>query len=323
MKLTNIVITAFSLVIASCEDQGTAIAVAPVAEPQVVWQQTNMPSQSPVQAILALSSTHVFSATYGSAILQSTDNGMSWTQSCSGISPTEDILCLVVTVDSFLFAGSGGIGIYRSNDLGKTWSKMSNPTGIVWDLFPCSSGQLVAGIFYAGVGRTTDNGDTWTTSTSGLDDRVLAVAMTSGGHLLAGTNSGLFRSTDDGSSWVRDAGIPRWFVHAIKITSNGYVFAGCGRGVYRSTDEGNTWTSTNLPSDLPAFCEAVNSNDRLYVGTLGGGVFLSTDYGNTWIPLEDGLIDKDIRSIAVSPEGYVFAGTYNSGVFRTTAPVLR
>lgn len=43
--------------------------------------------------------------------------------------------------------------------------------------------------------------------------------------------------------------------------------------------------------------------------------------GDTWTEINSGLIEEDIQTLAINPEGYLFAGVGNSynpeGVFRT------
>jgi hypothetical protein len=57
--------------------------------------------------------------------------------------------------------------------------------------------------------------------------------------------------------------------------------------------------------------------DRLYVSTRGDGVWTSADAGATWEPRSKGLVEMDIRSLAVHPAdpSRFVAGTTASGIF--------
>ncbi|NLP11531.1 hypothetical protein GX408_14135, partial [bacterium] len=56
----------------------------------------------------------------------------------------------------------------------------------------------------------------------------------------------------------------------------------------------------------------------LYAGSLEG-IFKSTDYGKTWTASSEGLSNRDVTSLAVSPvnSSLIFCGTWGKGVFRS------
>ena len=41
------------------------------------------------------------------------------------------------------------------------------------------------------------------------------------------------------------------------------------------------------------------------------------DHGDNWNQINNGLVDSNISSLAINPNGYIFAGTLNGGVFRS------
>jgi len=56
----------------------------------------------------------------------------------------------------------------------------------------------------------------------------------------------------------------------------------------------------------------------LYAGTSRGGVFVSFDRAGRWTPINDGLGDLSVRSLAVAggANSFLYAGTLKTGVFR-------
>ncbi len=56
----------------------------------------------------------------------------------------------------------------------------------------------------------------------------------------------------------------------------------------------------------------------LYAGSLEG-IFKSTDYGKTWSASSEGLSNRDVTSLAISPvnSSLIFCGTWGKGVFRS------
>jgi hypothetical protein len=116
----------------------------------------------------------------------------------------------------------------------------------------------------------------------------------------------------------------------MEYLNDGSVLAGgepgpTGPGIYKTTDNGNSWFNTNTFSDLNFFTDFVlDTNDDIYVSIQGDnqGVYLSTDGGGSWE--YEGLSNVEVNCIAIDSSGYVYAGTYNSGVFKTpgrTTPV--
>ena len=317
------VLLSVGLLLSSCRDQSSTVEPPPPAGSEDFWESTNLSYKGPIQAIFA-TGADVLAGTSDSTFFRSSDQGATWTHGDFGIGFEEDVLCFVRLSPTYLFAGTGGGGLYRSIDNGVTWSRIQTPGPgtIFWNLSVSTSGELLAAVFYGGVYQSTDSGSTWSRFWQGLDDRVLSVVRTSSGLLLAGTNSGLFVSLDNGASWQHDTNtVPTTYVLSIVLNSNNYVFIACGHTVYRSTDFGLTWTNTGPNTTTEVFCLAVGPNDHVVAGTLGDGVFISSNHGDIWIRDTTGLANFTVRAIAVSSDGFVYGGTYPSGVFRSREPL--
>ena len=61
----------------------------------------------------------------------------------------------------------------------------------------------------------------------------------------------------------------------------------------------------------------INSENEIYAATNNNGVYISTNNGDTWNQLNTGLTTNKTYSLAVNSNGYLFAGTYGNGVFRS------
>lgn len=80
-----------------------------------------------------------------------------------------------------------------------------------------------------------------------------------------------------------------------------------------------------LLAGVGARCVAVDPRDpdRVYVGTLDGGLYATNDGGVTWRQDDDGLDDRRLLSVAVSPShqeagvSVVYAGTEPSNLYRS------
>jgi photosystem II stability/assembly factor-like uncharacterized protein len=193
-----------------------------------------------------------------------------------------------------IYAGGGsawyGPAVFRSDDLGKTWSNSSEgmtygddgpkiPT--VWNVTP-ANGSIYAGVEPAGLFRSDDGGATWV-HVSGLRDHPSRPTWQPGaGGLICHTivphptdstrmwvaisAVGTFATEDGGSTWqARNKGVVACFqpdphpetgqcVHKLVMAAGEpdsfYQQNHCG--VYRSTDAGASWTdiSAGLSSEF-------------------------------------------------------------------------
>jgi hypothetical protein len=104
------------------------------------------------------------------------------------------------------------------------------------------------------------------------------------------------------------------------------VFAVTGDHVVRFTlDHARASDPESLLDGVGARCVAIDPVDpnRVYVGTLDNGLYASHDGGTTWDPGADGLGDRRVLSLAVSPShresgiSVVYAGTEPSNLYRS------
>ena len=71
-------------------------------------------------------------------------------------------------------------------------------------------------------------------------------------------------------------------------------------GLFRSADSGATWKKASLGIKDDDDVEAVvaSPSGKVFCG-LFHGVFFSADGGEKWTPLNDGLMNPDVRALAV------------------------
>jgi len=88
--------------------------------------------------------------------------------------------------------------------------------------------------------------------------------------------------------------------------------------VYKSLDSGKTWTAVSQgPTQFEAL---VRTSSGHLVGASYYGAFRSTDEGLSWEPVNDGLTETGVTTLALC-KGFLFAGTAGGGVFRTNMDV--
>jgi photosystem II stability/assembly factor-like uncharacterized protein len=283
-------------------------------------------------------------------LCRSTDGGISWTF-LNNLDPGSSIICIAFDNNDNVYVGTG-TGIYKSTDNGDSWSQYgmngsgveavafndsghvfagnsyavyrSKDDGVNWTQLPTGggtrtvsvapNGYIFAGCWEnAGILRSTDNGNSWTYVYPQIVSVYFASTIlfdTNGDIYFPTYGKGVLRSTDDGDTWTEmNNGIGYNNIRALAKNSTGSLLAGGAYALYKSTNAGSNWYSVGLP-----ICGVnhiiINSNDDIFAGVYG--VNRSTDGGQTWQTKNNGLVNLDIRALAVKENGYLFAGTNDS-----------
>jgi photosystem II stability/assembly factor-like uncharacterized protein len=239
---------------------------------------------------------------------------------------TPSIQALVTVGPNTIYAGSFGLGIFRSDDRGHSWS-VSN-TGMtdpfVLSLAAAADGTVYAGTFRGGVFRTRNGGRTWDSINAGLKRLEIKALLISRGTIYAGTGDGLYRLSEGGAEWnVVTKGLDDVLVHSIAVAPDRTLYVGTsGKGLLRHTPESPEWQRvTHGLVDHEGLREnfiralAMDRNHTIYAGTFDGGVFRSGDGGVNWRPISRALPNDSIRSIVLNGRGlYVATGR---GIFKS------
>ena len=236
---------------------------------------------------LTVSGSSVFAATYN-GVCCTTDNGVSWTESSSGLPQGGAYVEALAVSGTNIYAGTYA-GVYVSTDNGTNWTETGLKNVDVRALAvsgPC----LFAGTIYSGVYLSFDEGASW--SWNGFPISTVSALAVSGITLFAGTEEGVFLSTTSGTSWVQTSGPLYWeddyrfeYVSAMAVSGANLFAAGYSQtgiilgyvfGNYLSTNNGTNWSrvgqppplSGRLPQPHPQFL--VVSGTNLFTGGLGG-----------------------------------------------------
>ena len=285
------------------------------------WQQSK--SAVHVYSIATSRNRQVFAGVYPAGLLISIDNGKSWLQ--SGFPYDVAPFCAFGNAGTVFAATLSGL-LYRSSDDGASWtmpdSSFLSLSAMFKAIVNTPNGYLFAGATRNispcpcahGVYRTTDDGMHWqlTSLTRGIG----SMFASSQGQVFASSDS-LFRSQDYGESWVnRSSGLATLPVNSLGATVGGSLFAGTNQGVFSSSDVGDHWTESGLASFSVKAIATYNQN--IVVAGTDSGVFISHDGGTTWIQENSGLTQSEITSLAFDSSGYVYAGTPDSGICRSS-----
>lgn len=261
-----------------------------------------------------------------------------------------EINSLYATPEGVLFAGTGGAGIFRSTDLGDSWTPAN--TGL-----PDSSGDgLYAGVYaqkrkmlYAGSGElyaSADSGDTWHHVPTLQKRGSVSGIVTIGARVYISTFGDGVWYSDDGDSWMpMNEGLDNRLIRELSKIGTTLV-AGTENGAFRKRFRENSWTSINAgfvpkPIDMAPINKArLESGDTplpprspavirvdsfaalknlFYIGVyLGGddGLFRSDNEGDSWTRITSKEMVHTVEALTTFGT-ILYASTYGGGVFRS------
>lgn len=227
-----------------------------------------------------------------------------------------------------IYLGTFGNGIYRSEDGGIRWQKISKglTDPYVLTLVSGPGDELYAGTARKGVYRSKNQGLQWEAVSAGLKSTEVPTLLIQGNTIYVGTGEGVFRSLNHGDQWEPyTKGMEKILVRTLILDRRGFLFAGTeGKGLYMRRPDSSSWTqlTRGFGGDMGILDNfirtlTIHSDGTLYAGTFDGGVYISKDQGLHWTWWSNGLSNQSIRAVVIGPRGNIFAGT-GRGVFVRT-----
>jgi photosystem II stability/assembly factor-like uncharacterized protein len=275
-----------------------ALSVA-VVSPAQTWRQVGPPGGT-VNSLGAdpRDAGKLYLGTSDGHVFTSSDEGSHW-QLLSRIGTGQDDVVTHIIVDSRdskrLFASTwslytGGGGVYRSNDSGRTWQ--------------------IAGLAHETV-------------------RALAQSPTHPKTWLAGSLTGVYRSTDEGSNWERITpakhdDLKNFDSVAFDPRDDNTIYAGTYHLPWKTTDGGRNWApiSKGMIDDSDVMSIIVDpSNPESVHATACSGIYHSTDSAQQWSKYKGiPFVFRRTQLIRQDPQHpeTLYAGT-TSGLWKTTS----
>jgi hypothetical protein len=326
----------------------TAALASSIATAGIGRWTTNGPN-APSIANLAVSPAGVLYLATGRDFFKSTDGGATWTNLPD---PNPGGGASSITIDphseTTLYALESGI--YRSDDGGASWTEPDPGfAGNSLAMDPSNPSVLYLSTRQQ-IFKSTDGGKNWTalgTTQFGMQELggigLVACHPKRSGTVYAtvtineDAGAELWQSNDSGSTWSQLSIAPgqsnyRYIVRSVfgDPSSENTTYAILDHGLFKTTDGGKTWISqisATTGSSSTAAIDPTNPS-RLYFSNSGSlangalnpgtGLLVSADGGTTWKPVEHGLPQAGISSIAIdSSHASLYAGT-GAGVFKST-----
>lgn len=263
----------------------------------------------------------------GAMPLVSADGGETWHRAA-----IDAAIYSVTPAGASLYAGTSN-GVYRSDDSGRTWTRVSTAINYaVYDVWadPRTPTRLVAASA-RGVLISDDGGASWRESNQGIEPRsgwkfteVTALASPVGHpdvlFAAASLNGFVYRSMDSGATWakldVARGPTPVRTVVADPANSD-VLYVGIGHsGIVKTSDGGSTWRyAADIDLNFGTHTIAV-APGNLYAARRDG-VSRSVDGGETWN--DAGLAGQDVSAVAADPDnGLVVWAVAPGAIYRTT-----
>jgi photosystem II stability/assembly factor-like uncharacterized protein len=201
-------------------------------------------------------------------------------------------------------------GVYRSNDGGNNWQRISSNDGVVKNIESIAVDPKDPNIVYAGTWhlawKTSDGGANWQHINKGMidDSDVFSIIVSSANpsEVFASACSGIYKSVSGGDQFEKIKGIPftarRTRVLKQDPSNPAIVYAGTTEGLWKSVDEGKNWKRVGIPEVVvnDVIVDPRNSQ-RVLLATDRSGVLASDDSATTFTASNHGYSHRYVSAI--------------------------
>lgn len=254
----------------------------------------------------------IFIGSENEGVFRSTNSGESFEHIGLPISKVNNI---VFSGDSLIIASTPS-GIQKYNRITRKWSNLGLQN--VEAVSITFSNYLYAATFDEGLYRSTDLGNTWSLTNLTQDSLMSAynVLAINDDTIFASTEFNLRRSFNGGESWDVLSVSPDFFRRGLIFNTNTNTLFATGYKepnyiLYASSNYGNNFDSIMVgfniveTNGLDSFGNYITLADA----NSFGGIFISYDNGQSWSKL---INNKNMRSIYIGKEGTLLAGALDS-----------
>lgn len=260
----------------------------------------------------------------GLGVYRSTDGGVTWTTSNTGM-PSGSSLVALSSVSTngtgTFYVALDRFGVYKSVDQGLTWSSMASDAVLPSARYIAFAFGTMYAATQAGPYFSADGGLNWVKGGAGLPGGMLAnVSFMNNGDTYVGSADGVYKLNPSNQNWVKIPGLPS--TRSVNINSNGAdLFAATDSyGVYKLVNS-NQWApiNTGLPTDLvyttPNLKIDSTTSGALLAGMYGPGVYYFDPAAQAWQARNNGLTGNALKVRYLANSGSSLLASTESGVY--------
>src|SRR5208337_1790670 len=212
--------------------------------------------------------------------------------------------------DSRVLVAGALDGVYRSNNGGDTWERLSANSAEIKNIESIAVDPKDPNTVYAGTWhlawKTSDGGANWQHINKGMidDSDVFSVIVDHDNPAIvfASACSGIYKSETAGNLFQKIQGIPfsarRTRVLKQDPTDEKIVYAGTTEGLWKTTDLGKVWKRVSDP-EVVVNDVMVDPRDskRVLLATDRSGIMASTDGASNWTTSNHGYAHRYVSAI--------------------------
>jgi len=270
-------------------------------------------------------------------LFRSTDDGRSW-HTIKGLHGKSIRAFAVAPSNSAVLVAGALDGLYRSNDKGANWQRISPENDAeIKNIESLAIDPRNPNVIYVGTWhlpwKTIDSGHTWISIKKGwIDDSdVFSIVLDprNPDRIFASACTGVYSSDDAAGRFQKLKGIPNSARRTRKLylhpSDGNIVFAGTTEGLYRSIDAGRTWKLISarnvIVNDIVV---DVRRPGRVLLATDRSGIMRSENGGRSFLPSNRGFVHRQVAGLLVDHHNpaAIYAGVINDkdfgGVFVTS-----
>ncbi len=228
------------------------------------------------------------------------------------IGPANEWIFSVITAGNKVIAGSDSKGIWITSDLGLNWTHPSGIDGQSVHALCKNNKYLFAGTWGGGVFRSEDDGSSWykvgLDGEGVLAVLTIGDTIFAGSSFLDENGTKVFRSFNNGNTWdFSYLSYPVTTIYSF-VYKDGKVFTGTDGGLYSSNDFGDTWSleygatfdSDGNAIDTKTFEVLISYNEFLITSIMFNSIWISSNNGKNWSQFNEGIFpDWSFSGLAV------------------------
>jgi ligand-binding sensor domain-containing protein len=254
-------------------------------------------------------------------LYKSNNNGLSWTDSNTGIfGRFLSYKYIVSAFGSNLICGSL-LGMHISNDGGNTWKSFGLGHANRAAYLKHNGQDLYCGTDN-GLFVTSNGGVSWNSINNGLPSNAGVSSVCFNGTTLFASipggqpdipSSGVYISNNNGANWTSsNTGLTNLKVNYV-AAYGGTVFAGTSTGLFISTNNGGNWSPSNTGLPVNTQINKIHYNFPVLFISTNQGIYISTNNGINWT-----LSGGSIIATCFENDGSIVYAATSAGAYKST-----